>query len=56
MRALLERNPVKRAERSTMIAYTLGYIRESRRGQGPASHEDGLPLEAAGPSSRQTAI
>ena len=55
MRALLERNPVKRAERATMIAYTLGYISESRRAQGPAGHEDSLPLEAAGPSSRQTA-
>ena len=54
-RALVARDPARRAERATMIAYTIGYIRESRRGEGLANHEDGLPLEAAGPSSRQTA-
>ena len=53
--ALLAGNRATRAERAMMIAYAIGYIRESRRAQRPARREDDLPLEAAGPSSRQTA-
>lgn len=50
-----ERNRQKRAERAMMIAYAIGYIRESRRARGRTIREDSLPLDAAGPSSRQTA-
>lgn len=56
LEALQEGNRVKRAERAMMIAYAIGYIRESRRARGKTTREDSLPLEAAGPSSRQTAI
>jgi glycosyltransferase involved in cell wall biosynthesis len=41
----------QRAERALMLAYAAGYMRESRRAYGPETSEDGLPLEAAGPSS-----
>ena len=54
--ALLKGNRATRAERAMMIAYAIGYIRESRRLEAGTIREDSLPLEAAGPSSRQTAI
>ena len=53
--ALTEWTRVKSEERGLMIAYAFGYIRESRRASGRTIRQDGLPLEAAGPSSRQTA-
>jgi glycosyltransferase involved in cell wall biosynthesis len=54
--ALREGARATRAERAMMIAYALGYIRESRRLKAGRLREDSLPLEAARPSSRQTAI
>ena len=55
VRALAARDAPQRAERALMFVYAIGYVRESRRTRGRKMHEDGLPLDATGPSSSPSA-